>query len=649
MQGIRAHEPPSAIHTFTYPRELPTAGEPLRFPLRATVPGRDEEAFERLIPVALLGVNMAPYSDRWNQEMELCRYVIDKHVPSAYRAELHEMLARRGKTFGAEGVYQLRLQIWDFAQTLTMKEMQDALDEAWWNEEIIGFLDWVSWCGDIALAVVTGRLVGTAAAVGVGLLKPVLVSAMDAWVNGKSIDEWAKDQLSIFAWAVEGAATDVDLLIIITKKMGYKSVLIAWAIFIAYTFIKELIRDPNMSVTNAMINTCRLMRDQALILFLRRMLGTGPVVAGDSDAPATRPDADGAAKPDTETVARPDADGVVRPDADGTAKPDVDAPTQPLPVDSPAAKRIISATKHRNGKPYADPQTVLEIMSDPQATRSLKHPDTDPVVREAFENTRQEIYAEHDRQLKSYVEKNVVTDGSEVRVAEVRTPGKESTFNTDRDFRVVRKATDPNTGETVWIEVSAKKWKNESHRIFAENTGGPTDSPSAMRAHAEQHQQLGTDRFDAEAPPDMSDQGWVEGPDGQMHPTQVESQLARTKRGDGPLKDPETLGNAYENKVLKASNEGHQGEAFVQAKKASQDFAEVRGGYEKQGYELKPLDKKTQDGMRIVERIGSEGFDSPDAVSKANAELRDAGFEGGLPDYMNRLKGQIGGLKWAKK
>ncbi len=288
-------------------------------------------------------------------------------------------------------------------------------------------------------------------------------------------------------------------------------------------------------------------------------------------------------------------------------------------------------------------------MADPEATRSLKHPDTDPVVREAFENTRQEIYAEHDRQLKSYVENNVVTDGSEVRVVEVRTPGKEKSFNTDRDYKVVRESTDPKTGETVWIEVPAKKWKGESHRIFAENTGGPTDSPSAMRAHAERHQQLGTDRFDAEAPPDMWDQGWVEGPDGRMQQTQVEPQLARTKRGDGPLNDPETLGQAYENKVLKASNEGHQGEAFVQAKKASQDYVEVRDGYEQQGYELKPLDQKTQDGMRIVEKIGTEGFDSPEAVAKADTDLRNAGFEGGLPEYMNRLKGQIGGLKWAKK
>ncbi len=311
-KGIRAHEPPSAIHTFTYPRELPTAGEPLRFQLRATVPGRDEDAFERLIPVALLGVNMAPYSDRWNEEMELCRYVIDKHVPSAYRPELHQMVTKRGKTFGAEGVYQLRRHIWDFAQTLTMKEKQDALDEAWWNDQIIGFLDWVSWCGDIALAVATGQLVGTAAAVGVGLLKPVLVSAMDAWVNNKSIDEWAMDQLAIIAWAIEGAATDVDLLIILSKKAGYKGIALAWAVFIGYTFVKELLRDPNLSVTNAMINTCRLMRDQALILFLRRMTGTAPVATGKPDADGTpvKTDADAAVKTRCRWgPARPDADG----------------------------------------------------------------------------------------------------------------------------------------------------------------------------------------------------------------------------------------------------------------------------------------------------------------------------------------------------
>ncbi len=47
----------------------------------------------------------------------------------------------------------------------------------------------------------------------------------------------------------------------LSKLSGEKKA-IGWALFIAYYFAKELYNDPNMSVTNAMKNVGKQLRDE---------------------------------------------------------------------------------------------------------------------------------------------------------------------------------------------------------------------------------------------------------------------------------------------------------------------------------------------------------------------------------------------------
>lgn len=630
--GIRPSNSPSAIHRFSVPRPLPTAGEPLAVQLRAVSSAGPEDLFAKPVSVSIIGVNTAPYSPAWEAEKDNCLRIIDEYVPVEHRAKLTALVHSRGRTLGAEGLYQMRKQLWDFAYNQTMKEAHDHLTAAWWAQQVEDTLDWVSWCGDIALGAATGSLAGTAASVGVGILKPSLVKAMEVWIAGGSISDWAYEQVGVFAGAVEGAATDIDA---INKLAGNKA--LAWAVFISYTFVRELMSDPNLSVTDAMKRIAQQMRDEGLVQFLRFAAAKG----AKTGAPTKTGD-----KPDAKKPPAKDADKA----GEGGKKPAEGEPVRgdhKAPVDSRAIKQLAERVKYRNGKPYADPRDVLSVMRDPEATRSLKN-STDPAIREAFENTRQEIYAEHDRKLKSFVEGQPDMAGKKIVVAEVRTPGKEAGFNTDRDFRVLVETTDPTTGKTIYVEVPTKKWIGESNKIFAGETGGPTD-PAGAKKWAEEHQQLGTDKMHAEAAPDMSDQAFVKDADGNVVATQSEPRIAAVKDGRGTLIDPESLGTVYQHKVLEQLNNDHPGEAFAQASKAVRDLNEMRAGYEKQDYNVGTLSEKMQTGMKIVTDAGTKAFDDPAAVAAADAALKDAGFSGGLKGFMGALSSQVASLKYASK
>lgn len=635
--GARSQTHPVAVHRFTCPRVVPTGKRSLPVRLIASVPGRDDaEAFSVVVPFSLVGVDTEPFSAAWNTELERCRHVIDTFVPEADRPRLHAMVDRRARTFGAEGLYVLRHQLWSFAETEVTREAHDHLDRAWWYQQVEDTLDWVSWCGDIALGVATGSLVGTGAAVAVGMLKPTLVSAVTVWVNDGSLEDWAFGQVDIFGAALEGAATDVDLW---AKLMGGtpQAQAGAWAAYLAYSFARNLSR--GQSVVEAMENVCRDVRDQALISFLRRFAGTSPLGAPDGDDARTT-------SPDGEAPTR------TGPDRVGTgALPE----SPPRPVDSATAKRIIGRMKHRNGKPYADPRDVLDILADPEATRSLKEgplrPDVDPVVREAFENTRQEIYDHHDADLKRWVEDNVSeARGRKVEVREIRGKKGDQGFNTDRDYVVVVEGTDPMTGEQVWIEVPAHTWRSQSHEIFAKHTGGPTGDADAARHWAESRQQHGTDQWDPEACLDYADQQVVVVTDAdgreRLVRTTKERTIDRVRRGETVLQDPKGLARVHRHKVAAPIADGFRGEAYAQA---SKQVREVRGIWE--GYEKNPkvgdppeIDPEMRRAMDIVERTGAADFDDPAAIARADAELRGLGIDG-LEGFSRELGRRVESLE----
>lgn len=354
--GVRPGNNPSAIFRIHLPNTLPTGSDLVTASLRATVPGYGESAFTAGVPLRLRGVDMEPFSAEWERELQGCRLVIDEFVPLEYRENLRALLNERSLTMGAEGLFVMREQLWTFAHNQIVKERHEHLDEAWWIEQIEGTFEWISWCGDIAMGVASGSYVGVIGMSALGMLKPLLVSAMTTWVNGGSLEDWLSGQATALVGIAEGALTDPDVLM---KLTGEKKAL-AWALFIAYYFAKELYNDPQLSVTNAMKRVGAQLRDEGLVRFLQYIVGMkGVSRKPTADAPTAKPDGP-AAKPDgpPPPPPRPRADApAAKPDGPA-AKPDGPAARPDAPAakpDGPAAKPDAPAAKPEPNAPAAKP------------------------------------------------------------------------------------------------------------------------------------------------------------------------------------------------------------------------------------------------------------------------------------------------------
>jgi hypothetical protein len=675
--GVRPANVPSATFRAVIARELPTGPDPLSAALRVTVPGRDEPQFSAVVPLHLQGVNTEPFSAAWEVERDGCLNVIGTFVPPEHRERLYALVNERSLTMGAEGLYKMRMGLWSFAHDQIMIEKHEHLDAAWWNEQIENTLEWVSWCGDIALGVASGAYLGVVGSVAIGMLKPVLVSAMEAWLRGDSLEDWLWSQSSLLTGSLEGALTDPDFL---TKLSGEKKA-IGWALFIAYAFAKELYNDPQLSVTNAMKRVGQQVRDEGLIRFLQKIAGMKGGAVGDSTKPKAGaegaksrtggPDAAKAAAPDAaKRPSGPDATKPAGPDATKPApdappkKPGADGPDKPAAeksaADKPAADtdKPTAKAKKPKGTPAeraakladdlaaktadggkVDRATVEKILRDPDAMRELKK--SRPDLWKKMHETRAQIYEGHDRKLEQWVRDNVPeADGKKIEVESFGTPD-----GVDRDYRVGYVSTDPVTGQRSFIELKKEKWAAESHRIFAAETGGPTD-PRGAAKWAKDHQQLATDQYHGEASVDMADQRMVRNEKtGKWEKAQVTPNVDLVKAGKATLLDPDGLGKTYETKVAESYHEGNVLDAYKQADKAVHSLEGVGDGYAKQGYGVKDSPPKVKAGMDVIKGVQS-GKLTTDA---AEAKLRSYGYDGGLPDFMEKVSGQFARFKGARK
>lgn len=632
--GMRPGNRPAATYRLVMGRSLPTSGDPLPASLDAAAPGSDEAPFTATLGLLLDGVDMSPFSPVWQEEQAECLRIIDAYAPRDRQAQLRALVYERGPKVGADTLHELRRKIWSLSENALRAEAEDYLTTAWTLEQAEGVLDWASWCGDIALAVVSGRITGTAAGIAVGLLKPVLVSAITAYLEGHSLEDWAAEQVKLAVSVAEGQFTDPDFL----EKISGAHKAKVWALFIAYTFCKEWYLDPEHRIREAALNTVRMLRDQALIHFLRKATGTLPQAPPPEDAAA-----EPVKKPAKKPAQKPDA----APARPGTPKSRADA----------MAAEIRAKTSA--GKPL-ERGTLLEILRDPDAMRVLKaeHPD----LWQAYTQQRQQIYDAHDTRLKEWLKANpdrfpeLAVEGRQVEVEFFGTK-----TGVDRDYRVgyAFEDTSVTPPRKVFIELKKEKWSAESQRIFAEETGGPTDPKGAAR-WAKDHQQLATDQYHAEAAVDMADQLRVWnpeagglGPDGKpkggWEQVQVEPRVKMVEDGHGTLLDPDGLGKTYETKVAEAYHEGNLLDAYTQAGKAAHTLEAVRDGYARQHYGIKDLPPKLQAGLDVIKRVKAKKT-QPGDLDAVEAEALLRGLDlGGLTDLMERVSGSFGSLRWARR
>ena len=671
--GIRAGNEPSGVYRFAFAREIPGDGRLLKADFRVSYPGRTEETFATIVTIGIATTSNGPGSAEWQLELDRCREVIHKFVPLAYYPKMDALLEKQKRTLGAEGLRELRNRIWRAAVDLTLGEGgQGYANEAAWADRITGALEWTEWGGDMAFGIVIGTWTGPYGATAAGMLKSAAISAINAYQEGRSPDEWLWENVCTIPGLVEGKVIDPDTF----GKLGAGSRAKAWSLYIAYNFCKNLYKGETL--VEALKHTAKDAGNNVLAGWLNQKVGasaakaaadakarqTAQVQLPTSRKPAVTEPATPARKaPPAETAAaskKPASSGATAPNKQAkeaaTATPAETAAAAVRPAsdsgsgESDAVRRIRSGMTVRDGAPHASCEDVLAVMRDPSMVRALKTAPEE--VQLAFSNTREAIYRQHDAQVVDYVRRNVPDmQYRMVRVMEFRTPGQKGiSLNTDRDYRVCYYAgRDPGTGKERWIEVDRRKWEDHSYATFARLTGGPADNPAAAKHWAEQHQQLATDKWHPEASPAFSDQSKVwNASTRQFENTQILPNILRVKAGQAgaSLKDPQALGQMYRIKVADAR---FPHEAFVQAQKAVKELDAVMDGYLKQGRKVGVLPPKIVEGMSTILRVNQQlaadpNRRNPAAVKEAEKALKASGFSS-LDDFMSKLSGQFESLK----
>jgi Flp pilus assembly protein TadD len=374
------------------------------------------------------------------------------------------------------------------------------------------------------------------------------------------------------------------------------------------------------------------------------------------------------------------------------ATPEPTAPTAPAAEPTPAQTAEVVALVRENtthglsGRPQANLQVVLAIMTDPTMVRALKKAPAD--VQQAFSNSRETIYRWHDGEIAQHVKDTVPgMQDRRVKVLEFRTPGDNGlSLNTDRDYRVCYMAGRHPNGDPQWIEVPRKHWEDKSYETFARLTGGPTDSAAASKQWAVDHQQLATDKYHPEASAAFSDQKtvWNEtarqfervqvianvrevagihnkqkwNPQSKQWDTVPEEPALTPAVGADEvipppadparvnLEDPQSLGQMYQ---LKVHDAAQPQEAYVQANKAVEKLVALRKGYNLQGRDIGTVPPQIVAGMEAVAEVTGKlkadpNCRDPKALVEAENKLRAQGFSN-LGDFMNKLGGQFEAFK----
>ena len=216
-------------------KEVPGDGKTAFIKINVSLSIGDKELSTVVVTLGLKTTDMGPGSEAWQVEYERCNHVIEKFVPTGYKDKLTEILEKRKMTLDAAGMLAMRKQIWKIAVLLMEGEGgQGYLEEAKWADRIVTVLEWWEWAGDMAFNAIAATFMGPIGALGAGVMKSMIISAIKAYQDGKSAGEWLWEQIKGFAVMGADMALDPER----TEKAIGKAR--AWALFVCYKFIYGL-------------------------------------------------------------------------------------------------------------------------------------------------------------------------------------------------------------------------------------------------------------------------------------------------------------------------------------------------------------------------------------------------------------------------
>ena len=706
---VRQVNDPAAVLSLTLPKEVPADGRIVPCDLRISYAGGEGASYSSIITIGVVTTGDGPGGSNWQVELDRCQEVITKFVPAAYYPKMQALLDRRKMTLGSQGLAELRHKIWNAAAELTLGEGGEGYaNEAAWAGAITGVLEWSQWAGDMAFNAAIGSLTGPYGAAGAGMLKGLVVSGINAYQDGESPEQWLWENVTTLPGMIEGQVVDPSKF----QQWGMKSKAWVWSLYVSYHFVKNLYME--RSLVEALKDTAKDVGENVLGSWLGEEVQKHGNMSVSSwagaksqqvsnlaaglmpKAPAQSPAAESTPKPPSASGTEPAGNEAARTPAKETAaakpaaeepppgppKPDASAAPEPTPAQESDAAALVRSrtTEGPDGTPSAHVDDVIAIMKDPTMVRALKN--APPEVQEAFSNTRERIYEQHDAAVVQYIRDTMPGMAKRmVKVKEFRTPGATGpSLNTDRDYRVCYFAGWDNNNLEQWVEVPRKYWQATSYETFGQLTGCPKDYKGGNEKWAVDHQQLATDKSHEEASVAFSDQRYVFNEttkhyeriavvsnivqvlgDQQKQKWNPEThgwdtvpedpslaQVAKPTPDDKgiDLKDPQGLGLMYQVKVQDARQPQ---EAFVQANKAVETLVALRKEYNLQGRDIGTLAPSVEAGMKAVAEVTAKlkadpNCRDPKAVADAEKTLRANGFPS-IGAFMDKLGGQFEAFK----
>lgn len=585
--------------------EIPGAGETyeLNYSITAETSGDEKpENFYHEITLKVQTKDVGKKIKTWEEAYKECKFMIENYVPHSNAREKLTIILENQKDFlDTEGLVALRNRIGHIAAQLVLAEGAEGYkEEAKWADRIVTTLEWTQWAGDICFTVLASYYLKGLGATAAGMIKAEMIDAINFFIyekdsgweafKNRQIDKIMPYLLS----TTKGRLLSIDN---IEKLVGNNKAL-CWAIYVSTQFLFHLYQTKSM--IEAAKNTSREIRDELLVQFLGKQLKSR---YGDYNQNQGQ-------KPDD-------------------------------PKKSAAVKKKLDELEseiktNRIGGKFLDKQKVLEIMEDPAVVRTIKNHGS-PELKKAFDGPRQKIYKEHDRKLIEDLARELKMNPNDLEVDDFRTPGDTSdNINTDRDYRVLRKVKLKN-GKEAKIEVSRKVFEAKSNRIFGELTDKPSNVSDAE--WAARKQQLATDFTSEEANIDYSDQK-IDPKTGER--TQGKSNIVDVKDGKSVLKNPDSMGDMYSNKV---KNAGERPEKYAQAQKATKTIKKVKQGYEKQNFKTKPTSENLEKAIKVINDQPTDVSMTPKRMAETHKKLQDLGYKNGLEDVMKDVKSEFKSLK----